>query len=211
MDTADRAWGRVRPALRFLIGVGSLSADWIRGAMEFVSRRPAGAPPLPPGRAESQAALETIATQPAPRRAAAARLPGRLARRAAARLARTRPARRVTARVAGAVTRARGRARFELGRLAVVARDEERRGREVAEPALQKMFDDACTRLAESGAIRQLVREQSVGLTASAIARLRAWAADADDTVERVTTGVFRRRPRGGQSRRRWLPAESTS
>src|SRR5262249_29411443 len=119
----------------------------------------------------------------------------------------TRQGRRVLERL----TSARDRARMAVARLVLRGEDEERRSRELAQAAVAEMFDETCARLAESEALRRLVREQTTGLTAAALAGLRVGCARADALAEAAAARALhpfwrRRRPSGG---RRLRPAEA--
>jgi hypothetical protein len=199
-----------RPVLRLLIGLGRLSIERVGYTIDLVCGRrlppPAAGRGLPPGTAR-RALVGTIASLPAWRAAARDSAPARLARRVGAALTEARP----TGRLVGLLAAVRGSASRALARLALLGEQEERRDRAMASAAVEEIFDATCARLAESEALRRLVREQTTGLTASAIGTLRAWSAEADEALERALAWLPERLSRRSRRRKRLRPAESAS
>jgi len=194
-----------RPVLRVLIGLGRLTIDSIQ---QLVAAPSATTPPPTGARrpAKHQVLVGAIVSLPSWTRAARRTAPARLARRAAAALAATRPG----GAIAGLLVAARSRARLVFRRLAAIGEEEERRDEALARTAVEEAFEVTCARLAESEAIRRLVREQTTSLTATAIYTLRAWAAAADDAIDRAFERAVAPFRRHRHRRRRFLlPAGS--
>jgi hypothetical protein len=166
---------------------------------------PKAKPPLLPPGTWRRAMVGVVASLPAWGRALQDSRPARVSRQAVASLARTPPGRRIRRLLA----RARGRVLLRIAELAAAGAEEERRGRERAKAAFDQTFDMTCSRLAESTVIQDLVRQQSAGLASSAIARLRAWSAAADDAVENLVARLLFPRRHRRQPRRHLLPVET--
>jgi hypothetical protein len=163
-------------------------------------------PPLVPPSTWRRALVGAVASLPAWRRALQESRPAQLSRRVVATLGRTPPGRRVGRLLA----RARDRALRGITGLAAVGAEQEQRGVEKARATFDQTFDMTCTRLAESSVIRDLIRQQSAGLAVSALGRMRAWSAAADDAVESLVARLVSPRRRRRQPRRHLLPAETT-
>jgi hypothetical protein len=179
-----------RLTLRLLIGMVDLGADRLEAILRAASGRPprpddAGPPPA----GWRQALIGALLSLPGWRGAVRRSAPARLTRQAAAAVGRTRAGRAAAARATAVVDRVAS----QLHRLALLGQDEERRGRALAEETLTAIYDLACARLAESEAIRTLVRDQSTSLTESAITGLQDRTRAADEAVDNVVDRAFAR------------------
>jgi hypothetical protein len=87
------------------------------------------------------------------------------------------------------------RAQAQLGRWAELGAREEQAGRDLARLAVGVMFENAMNRVAQSPELKQVIEEQSGGLTSSAMGELRESSARADQVVESVARRLLRRRP----------------
>jgi hypothetical protein len=200
-----------RPVLRVLIGLGRLAVEQIGHTVDLVAGRqqrlaPGKTHASPPGKGR-RAFVGALASLPAWRAAANDSAPARFARRVGAALERARP----TSALVGLLASARTRAARAVARLAMLGEEEERRDRALASAAVEEIFDATCARLAESEPLRRLVREQTTGVTAAALAAVREWCARADDAVERALSWLPDRIRRRLRRRPRLLPAESAS
>jgi hypothetical protein len=108
-----------------------------------------------------------------------------------ARLARRAPGVAQATRYAEALE-ARGRA--QLARWAELGAHEEQAGREIARLAIGVMFENAMSHVAESPELKQVIEEQSQGLTRSAMNDIRETSARADRLVESVARRLLGRR-----------------
>jgi hypothetical protein len=80
-----------------------------------------------------------------------------------------------------------------LGRWERVGRDEVRKGETLAHIAVDHVRSAIFDELARSSQLKDLVREQSQGLTHSAIEEVRSVGAQADDRAEHLVRRLFRR------------------
>jgi hypothetical protein len=178
-----------RLTLRLLIGVVDLGADRLQAVLRAASGREPGPDDVGPAAGWRHALIGALLSLPGWRGAVRRSAPARLTRQAAAAVGRTRAGRAAAARAGAALARVAG----ELHRLALLGQDEERRGRALAEESLTAIYDLACARLADSEAIRTLVREQSTSLTESAITNLQDRTRAADEAVDNVVDRAFAR------------------
>jgi hypothetical protein len=105
-------------------------------------------------------------------------------------VSRTRPARMV----ARWHRTARARLAHMATELAAVGAAEEREGRDLLAVVVSASVDEAVDRLAGNPQIRQVIREQSVGLTEGAVVEMREQSARADDFAEAAVRRLFHRR-----------------
>lgn len=127
-------------------------------------------------------------------------------------LARARPLAERTGQVAGrslrALTRVPGGKRLQAASSAAAARtltqiarwaeaglQEEIAGRALARAVLPALFELAMARLADSPDLQELLQEQSEGLTAAAMNRLRAYSQGADQAAQGLASRLLHRGP----------------
>jgi hypothetical protein len=70
---------------------------------------------------------------------------------------------------------------------------EERQGRLVARQAVTSLVDELIEQLAHDPAIQNLIKQQGAGLATTAVESAREHTQSADDWVERMVHGVFKR------------------
>jgi hypothetical protein len=127
-------------------------------------------------------------------------------------LARARPLAERTGRVAGrglrALTRLPGGSRLQAASSAALARtltqiarwaeaglQEEMASRSLARSALPELFELAMARLADSPDLQGLLQEQTQGLTAAAMNRLREYSQGADQAAQGLVSRLLHRGP----------------
>jgi hypothetical protein len=84
---------------------------------------------------------------------------------------------------------------------AAVGREEEVAGRRLVEVGLKVLPESVFSAIAESPELRQVISQETAGLTRTAIEKLRRTSARADDASESIARKVLRRRrgqPQGG-------------
>jgi hypothetical protein len=74
--------------------------------------------------------------------------------------------------------------------------DEEDRSRQLARTAAQQSFDTSMDLLSEAPALEKLIRDQSVGLTQTALDEARARTVSGDMVAENFARSILRRVPR---------------
>ena len=74
--------------------------------------------------------------------------------------------------------------------------DEEDRSRQLARTAAQQSFDSSMDMLGQAPALEQLVRDQSIGLTQTALDEARARTVSGDMFAENIARSILRRVPR---------------
>jgi hypothetical protein len=189
-----------RLLLRFAVGAAELGIEGLAAALRQFEVERLAAPPVEPpaplsGRHVVIGALcdapAWLAHQLHPTRGLmpVRREQGRWAR--LARLARRAPGVAQATRYAEALE-ARGRA--QLARWAELGAHEEQAGREIARLAIGVMFENAMSHVAESPELKQVIEEQSQGLTRSAMNDIRETSARADRLVESVARRLLGRR-----------------
>ena len=105
---------------------------------------------------------------------------------------RTRPGQRWHARAEAL----RGRLEREVDRWEVIGRVEEREGRAMAEVGLDAVLDGVFERLAEDPELRELIAEQSAGLSKDLLDEARDLTESADNRLESAVRRVFGRAPK---------------
>jgi hypothetical protein len=189
---------RARLLLRFAIGVAELGAEGLASALRRFEAARVATPPVEPlapasGRHVLFGALCTAPDwlsrklHPNPTLVPVRRPSNRLAR-----LARRMPGVGRAHRYAEAMG---ARAQAQLGRWAETGAREEQAGRDLARLAVGVMFENAMSRVSQSPELKQVIEEQSQGLTTSAMSELRESSANADRVVESVARRLLGRRP----------------
>lgn len=84
----------------------------------------------------------------------------------------------------------------EIDRLAKVGTAEYARGRVLAVQAFEESFDAIVTYMGDSEEVGELVRQQTIGITGSAVQEIRETGAAADGLTEGVIHRLFRRNMR---------------
>jgi hypothetical protein len=191
---------RGRLLLRFAIGVAELGGEGLAAALRrFEAERLAAPPAEPPAPVSGRHVLigalcdapDWLAHKLHPTRGL---MPVRRDQGHWARLA------RLVGRAPGIARATRyaqglgARGRAQLGRWAALGAREEQAGRDLARRAVGTMFEDAMTRVAGSPELKQVIEEQSQGLTVSAMNELRESSARADRLVESVAGRLLGRR-----------------
>jgi hypothetical protein len=182
--------------LRFLLGTAEMTRERLVAALRVLEQSSAEQPqswlPLAP----RHVLLGALSAAPAGLRSAAARArplaerSGRMASRGLQSLARIPGGQRVQA----ACHDARVRTLAQLARWAVAGQREEAEARSLARTALPELFELAMSRLADSPDLQELLQEQSQGLTAAAMERLREQSRGADQAAQRLASRLLRRR-----------------
>jgi hypothetical protein len=90
---------------------------------------------------------------------------------------------------------ARARARTQLARWAAAGLQEEMASRSLARAVLPELFELGMARLADSPQLQELLQEQSEGLTAAAMNRLRAYSQGADQAAQGMVSRLLGRQP----------------
>jgi len=125
-------------------------------------------------------------------RHAYARSAGRLVAPLGARWLRTEPGRRLSARAHAL----RERLELEVATWEVVGRVEEREGRALAHAGYEAASETFFRHLAQNPELRDLIAEQSAGLTRTFLTDVREIGASADTRVEAAIRRLLRRPPR---------------
>ncbi len=82
------------------------------------------------------------------------------------------------------------------GRWVDRGQNEEARSRQLARTAAQRSFDTSMDKLGQAPALEQLIRDQSVGLTQTALDEARARTVGGDMAIENLARSIIRRVPR---------------
>jgi hypothetical protein len=99
-------------------------------------------------------------------------------------------------RLRAALHETRVRTQTQLARWAAAGLQEEMASRSLASAALPDLFELAMARLADSPDLQELLQEQSQGLTAAAMDRLRAYSQGADQAAQGLASRLLNRGPR---------------
>lgn len=87
----------------------------------------------------------------------------------------------------------RAQVEARLERLIELGRVEEQQGRRLARETVSEVLDEIFAYLARNPELRQVLEQQSVGLTNEAVNRLRQRSAEADRLIDRLAGAVLRR------------------
>jgi hypothetical protein len=207
---SEAAWPRTRESpgdgrllLRFALGTVALGRQRLIATLRSVQPGSGDQHASPVSRRVAYQVIGALSEAPgavtAARRtlrALGARTAGRLASMPLHRRLDSRPIRWAADRVETARWRARG----QLERWEKVGRDEAEAARDLADPVIERVFEDAFAvviqRLASHPDLQALIAEQSAGLTRGAIDELRARGARADDRLDTLARRLHLRRPR---------------
>jgi hypothetical protein len=90
---------------------------------------------------------------------------------------------------------ASARTRTQIARWAMAGLQEEMAARSLARTALPELFELTMARLADSPDLQELLQDQTQGLTAAAMNRLRAYSEGADRAAQGFLSRLLRREP----------------
>jgi hypothetical protein len=188
-----------RLVLRFVLGTAEVATERLAAALRVLEERRASLGEIVPSPAAAprHVLLGALCSAPAGLRSALDRArpladgTGRVAGRGLRSLARLPGGNRLLA----AGREARSRALTQIARWAAVGMQEEMAARSLARTALPEMFELAMARLADSPDLQEFLQEQSEGLTAEAMQRLRSYSHDADQAAQGLVSRLLHRGP----------------
>jgi hypothetical protein len=188
-----------RLVLRFVVGTAEVAGGRLAAALRVLGERRAGCgETLPwPTLTSRHVLLGALCSAPAGLQSAVARArplaerANRVAGRGLRSLARLPGGRRLQA----ACHEARARTETQIARWAMAGLQEEMAARSLARTALPQLFEVAIARLTDSPDLQELLQEQSQGLTAAAMKRLREYSQGADQAAQGLASRLLHRGP----------------